>query len=659
MNHRHASRPLDDPKEQPHSCGFPLDEASVAPSPASTPVTHGQDVHATLLLFAAFLLATFAPNAGAAPVDLTPPKNSLGYADEQGYFRNVQRFGSIRFSDGFELPLRFEFWSGRLDDPAARSDFGWRGWHCGPLESVAEYYGGEKYLRLTLLCAKVLFLERSADDPTRYRSLDGSWTGLVDAAKKTIAVSRADGWRLEFRDRRIANLRTDTGMSIYWQRDPQGRLLAIREVGTPKDQAPALEVDWHDGDPASGYISALTLPKERYEFRFSGDGNAADRFLASVAWRDGALTRAVAFEQDRNGLQITGLDGSIRRFSWNPATGLLRSDGLNQYRILTAENRPDRIEMTTSTGEVLLRQIDAGKGTGRYRDENGDEIVVHRVTASGPTHNFIDKIDYLVAGRPVTVLKNHFDEKSGRLVARDWMGSPRWLEGFRGGALEPTLAPDPEINYRIEQYPAEAKAKGAGDAAAGAHAPTRIDYRFDDAGRHVGTEIGGQTVLSIAYASDGEYAAYEVPGRFRRERKIAADGGVETTLTIPGVTDQRFGYLDSPDPSVSERLIVRELRDPQNRPVERERLDGSTLLTEVLPKTGLPKHELLLAPDGKTRVREATYVYQPDGRKVLVIEESFQTGQLNYREVVLSSKGEVIDTAPLSQKAAAEWTNPQ
>ena len=594
------------------------------------------------LAFAAVAAAIVPQIADAAPVDLTPPKNSLGYADEQGYFRNVQRFGSIRFSDGFELPLRFEFWSGRVggEDPEL-SDFGWHGWHCGPLESVAEYYGGEKYLRLTLLCAKVLFLEQSADDATEYRTLDGAWTGIIDSEKKTVRVSRGDGWELLFENQRIASLRTDTGMQIEWQRDDQGRLLAVRESGGDEDAAPALKVEWRDGTPTSGSVDALVVSGRHYVLRFDGEGD--QRSLAAVVWRDRDAVHGVEFQQDRSRLQITGRDGSIRRFDWNPATGRLRSDGLNSYRVLSAEGRPRRIEMTTSTGEVLAHQIDSGRGRGRFLDADGSETVIHRVTGGGPTHGFISHIELIDAGRPVTVLRNHFDA-DGRLVARDWMGQPRWLENFSGGRVEPPLFPNREVIYKTDLY-------------AGADTPlVRIDYRLDGDGRHTATEIDGQPMVTIRYAADGYYSDYRIAGRFQRKRKMIDAGGSETRLVIPGVTDVPFGYLESGDSSITERLIVRERRDAADRPIERQLLDGSTLHLDYHPQTGRPKHEWVIARDAETKITESTFVYRPDGRKMLVIKEDFRTGQLSYREMAVSAYGKPLDSRPLSASAAEQWT---
>src|SRR5690606_35568490 len=123
------------------------------------------------------VLIAFVPQAElwAAPVDLSPPRNALGAADENGYVRYVHRFGDLLFSDNFTIPLRFDFSSQRVVD-GEKSDFGWHGWRCGAVESEATFLEDGRLLRIDLLCAKVMILERVEGESGRYLTTDGAWT---------------------------------------------------------------------------------------------------------------------------------------------------------------------------------------------------------------------------------------------------------------------------------------------------------------------------------------------------------------------------------------------------------------------------------------------------------------------------------------------------
>jgi len=457
-------------------------------------------------LLVAFLLLFLSPAfLQAAPVDLSPPPNALGYADANGNLKAVYKFGEIRFSDGFVLPLRFDFSSERsveLGKNKARSPFGWAGWHCGPLESSAEFYGGKKFIRATLLCSKILFLEQSKDDPNTYHSLGGSWTGKVEG--DLLSVTRADGWDLRFQAGQVSSLRTDSGLLIEWQRDDKGRLLAIREKGQPLS---GISLQWAAGpDQAPRVAAILGGEKPLASFTYRDDAGAAKDSKDSppVAGSLSAVTNEASrsgfkFLQKEDSLHLEDQSGRTRLFTWNPANGRLQNDGMNRYRTLGSKTDPAApkiIEMTNPKGETMARTLD---------DQGGETVIYpgqRSVTttkfpqgspAYGQIHQMIENVQQ-PKGEPdqkLVLMENTFDEE-GKLIKRSWRGDPVKYKSYDYGRIEPVLIPDHATLFDVEEEKSPAKEE-----------PLRvIEYGYDAQKRHVSTLLNGKEV----FPKDGRIA---------------------------------------------------------------------------------------------------------------------------------------------------------
>lgn len=594
----------------------------------------------------AFTAVCVCPRGGASPVDLSPPRNALGYADDQGYFRMVQRFGDITFTGGFELPLRFDFWSGRLGTVGGvgGSSFGWQGWHCGPLEARAEYFGDRKQvLRVTLLCAKQLHLAAVPGEPGRYRDASGAWTGTVEG--DALSVARADGWDLRFEKNLVASLRTDTGLTIHWERDAAGHLLRVREAGREKDPV-RVEVVWKDGKPASGQVEKIILPGN--ELRFVQE--SATGLLREISWGSPLARHRLDLAQDATSLRVVGADETIRKFTWKPDTLALESDGWNTYRISVnaraddpaAAAKPRTVIMRTGEGREIVRQVDTTTGLVQLVDESGARTVT-KLVPDGAAAGLVQQVDHLLEkGRVITVMRNEYDD-GGRLIRRHWLGNPVRFEGFSSGQLESSLMADPNQGYEGARFSGEAGPM------------TVIDFEHDAEGRQTGARIGGKAIWSRTYDDQGRLLRMEVFGRFRQENRFAVDGGRESVLSIPGITDRPASWVTAEDPVVTPELVVSEKVRPDGRPMERILLDGRIKRFSYDP-AGRRIRDEVLAPDGKTRLTESNYVHgTADAPEVLVIEENFATGVRANRVLSRGEAGRILARTGLSDSQRNLW----
>ena len=563
----------------------------------------------------------------AAPVDLTPPKNALGYTDKDGYLRVVYKFGDLRFSDGFTLPIRFDFSSARVDEG---SEFGWPGWHCGPFEAIADFYGGNEYVKVTLLCSKTLFLKRVADDPATYLSLDGAWTGKVSG--EDFSVSREDGWDLQFHKKRVARLRTDSGLVIEWLRDGQGRLAAIREKDDPNS---GMSLEW-DHEKAR-VIGCAVEKKEALRFQYDEKGHLANVYPLPQP-------NPYRFIQKPGSLRITTPRGKNRLFEWNPQTGKLRSDGLNEYRVLVDKkdrSKGRRIVMTNAKGEQMSRQIDAGKGLTRLIYPSGREIATTRFAGDGPNVGKIRKMEEVLKGpdgqpRFVLLMSNTYSSR-GELLERLWRGNPIQYKLYHEGKVEPALLPKASVEYPIlEEQNTEMEEL------------RKISYDFEES-RHTSTAVNGKIALEIKYDSRGREILFELPGRFRRTARYSETGieSIKLDLLIERTSSRRFPFVGEDDPSISPTLVVESRFDAQGR-LNFRRLLNQSCHYLFFDAQGRTSRRETIASDGKTKVESDFYVHKPGSKEVFVIRENHLNGKKTYLQMVEHQTGR-ISVIPASE----------
>ncbi len=574
------------------------------------------------------LLSGLSVSLRAAPVDLTPPRNVLGYADENGYFRIIQRYGEIKFSDGFDLPLRFEFWTGR-SAAESKSAFGWDGWHCGPLESTADFYGGNRYLKATLLCAKVLFLEKSDTEENTYYTLNKSWKGVVTG--DLISISREDGWDLRFVTGKVSSLRTDSGILITWHRGVDGKLDRIAQ--TNPDAADSLKVIWNEDRTIA---RQLILPDETLDFSY--DHTSPPARVMKVSLTDKRETRTMTWRLIPDALEITEFDGVIRRFDWTLDKKQLVSDGLNRYKVRQADDQSTIVEMETATGKSLSRQSDVGKGITIATDASGVTHRIHRIADDSVTHRFISHIDRLVGEKYILVMKNTYD-KHGTLIERQWLGSPFMYRSFVEGKVEECLTPEREVTFHS-------------DPLVDLETYSTIKYSFDPLGNHTETTVNGEAAILAKWDPQSRLLYYRAGTRFEQHYSYLEDGSKVESVKIPGVTDRKFGFLNAPDESITAELVIEKTLDTKGRLVKKRLLDQTTH-TYTYDDLERMRSLKITAGDGKTLVTETSYVYQPQNHTALMIEKDHMNGETRYYELAFEPNGKFKKGKRITAIAAA------
>ena len=575
-------------------------------------------------------------SAKTAPVDLSPPLNSMGYADENGHFRMVQRFGDIKFSNDFIIPLRFEFWTGS-ENLKSPSPFGWNGWFCGPLESTAQMYGGDRFLRVDLLCAKRMFLERSEDAPNLYVSADGAWTATVK--DDLISVARGDGWRLRFQKGKVLDLRTDSDVLIHWRRDDAGRVVAIAEEGNPES---GLIVNWGEGENAR--VESLDLPGKSVSLSTKNTGPAFLHYESQFSWDlKSGKKKTIRFRHLGDSLDIVESKGYVRRFEWDPETGHLVSDGMNRYGVKAAAEAGGvpTISLTTSTGKTVSRKADQKNGVAEVVDEHGQSWRIKRGT-KGAAFNQVTSIERLEeSGEAKLMMRNEYNEK-GHLVRREWRGIPDTESRL---TIPKLYHPRADLLYFDEEISTEGDMKN-------------FEYTYDENGNHLQTLSEEKVVFQNEYDDQNRPTLIECPGRFRHRIEYGEGLAFEKWLTIEGVTDRPFGWIGLEDDYLGPYVIVRRRTNEKGDTLEQEHLDGSVKQFVYDDRERL-RSDLLLAPDGRTEVKRSEYVYSGDGRKMLAIRENIQTQETAYEEFELDASGGVENSRKINPFVAKTFLSNQ
>lgn len=559
----------------------------------------------TTLATSALALACLIPYGSmAAPVDLSPPRNALGAADELGHVRYVHRLGDLRFSDNFSIPFRFDFSSKRVVSDA-KSDFGWHGWQCGAVESKAVFFDEGRLLRIDLLCAKTMVLERVEGETGRYLTIDGAWTGTAEGDE--IRVERKDGWSLVFRDGKVDRFRTEKGRMIRWHRDESGKVVQILEEGL---SAPALTMEWEDGR-----TSAVVIGDLRYEFAY------VENTLSAIRWKNPeGVERSIQCRQTDDSLYLETARSQRYRFRWNPETGVVLSDGGNIYTTRTDEGSGKTLLIKTEpSGAVSSYELGNANGQTRRNHPQGGEIVVTRVISTGKDHGAVSKVEWVREGKPSEVLLwNQFDEK-GRIIRRLWKGEAQTHHGYAGGEIEEALLPN-----REGVHPALILSE---------EAPVRmIEFTFTDDDKLLSTTVDGEPALVMTYDAQGALVTLSIKGRYEKSYTLGKDGSRRESLSFAEMQNGPFWYLESEDSTVGPDLVVSFVEDADGRLLERNFADGRKL-TISYDAQGRRVLDEVLARDGKTRVTTVTYVHPPNAGPVLRIREDHLAGTIEHAEI--------------------------
>lgn len=556
------------------------------------------------------VLAVATAEIAAAPVDLSPPRNALGVADENGHLRYVHRFGDLAFSDNFTIPLRFDFSSKRIVD-GVKSDFGWHGWNCGAVESEAKFLEDGRILRIDLLCAKTMFLQRVEGEHGRYLTSDGTWTGTVEGDE--VRVEREDGWSLAFRGGKVDHFQTEKGRMIRWERDESGKVIRVFEEGAG---TPALEVEWD-----SGRAIGLALGGLHYQLEYRDDN------LTAFKWKSlGGIERSLQCEQTLQSLFLNTSRAGRFRFQWDPENGIVRADGNNHYSIKRYKDGGRAfLILTEPSGVSMSYELGKSNGDTRRTLPDGGEIVVTRVISQGRDNGAVSKVEWVREGKPTeALLWNHFDEK-GRIVRRLWWGDPRSRSGYSGGEVDAALLPERETLHPAENL-------------SGGKALAMIEFEYTDDDKLLRTKVNGEPALELNYDPEGRPAMFVVNGRFSRTYEYREDGSTTETLAFPSVKEKPFWYLESDDKTVGPDLVLFSHEDEDGRLLERRFVDGRSLTVEY-DASMRRVADRMTAPDGQTEIERVTYVYSPENGTAMQIREDFLTGRVDYADVNIHAIG--------------------
>lgn len=582
-----------------------------------------------VLLFA----LAFAGVLEGAPVDLSPPKNALGSAEGDGYLRYVHRFGDIRFSDNFSIPLRFDFSSRRIVE-GAKSEFGWHGWNCGAIEATA-VVREDGNLEVQLLCAKIMYLRPVKDQDGAFLTPDGSWKGTLAEGK--VSIEREDGWALRFLDGKVESLRTDKGREIRWNRDEAGRLISIHEEGTV---SPQLELSWSD----DGAAREVVLGNQSYQFKFE------NQLLAAVEWTMGSgQRRSVDLDQKENTLHIETSKLTQFRFVWSAKTGILLGDGESSYTLqeIGSPGQPVArriLSMTTPDGTVVAHELGNRSGETRVTGPDGREVVITRVVSDNAANGAVDKMEWMRDGHPPLVLmKNVFDDE-GKIIERFWLGETSKRKGYDGGTIDSALLPDRETVFPVDEIDPEA-------------ALTMQRYTYTDIGQLQLVTSNDSDVLRFAYDGENRLIKMSVTDRFEKSFEYGNDGTVVEALILPEQEKGSFWYLETESAGVGPDLVLSTKTDSDGRLLSQRFADGRTLMIEY-DKAMRRVGDLIVAPDGRTEIERVTYVHSPQEETALRIRENFITGRIDHADVAIHAIGSGKDGRRIPKEVAVRRSAP-
>ncbi len=352
----------------------------------------------------------------ALPVDLSTPVGSLGSAGVSGNAQHWLELGDFSFGEGLALPLRLQFDSALV---GGATDFGtpstW--WRAPEIHArVMQKTGSQRIIMLP--CGKILYLYQSGDT---FATPDGEWVGSYNK-EQSFVVARADGWELEYGSAGwFTRLRTDSGRTILWNRDPNGRLTSISE--------PEHSVKASDGSSQKTEMTGLVVKRDkatdvvlgfevRTEFGMKSYTLSYDeqQRLQAVVFPDGR-SESYAYGLDKNQdprMEISGRDLVTTSLSWHKTSHKLTSDGVWAYSIepvKPGELYP-RITRTGPHGETEA-YFDGGiTGKVEFKAADGTTTIRQKVL-KGPAKGKLESITRLHAGKsdPIVTYRATFDSR--------------------------------------------------------------------------------------------------------------------------------------------------------------------------------------------------------------------------------------------------------
>jgi YD repeat-containing protein len=359
-------------------------------------------------------------SAWGRPVDLSAPSAQVGSAGLYGdlqLWREVDGVG-LDMGKGSYLPLRFKF-SSATDTGGMMGP----GFYC-PMFEARNILVREKLMEAFLPCGKRLYLRRDTMDPTRFQSPDQEWTGLLDG--DDFVIWRDDGWKVTYRQNRLAEIQNDSNHTFEWSYNDQGVPTGVSEDGQP---GIGVETD------INGKLSGFTYQNKRYTVDF------ADRPAMEVVNGQtlvGKLVSAVSAFHYPDGktetyrvllappdltptLDFIDADKQETVYTWDAPTGHLASEkgpgGNWTYQVgeVTVADGVPTIARTNDQGQTEGMALDNTTGTYTATNLDGSTIITRTFRTPGPLYGKVHKVEKIVNGQTSTIYQASYDEM-GKLI---------------------------------------------------------------------------------------------------------------------------------------------------------------------------------------------------------------------------------------------------
>lgn len=563
------------------------------------------------LTFLAALCMSLVPtsNVLALPVDLSIPSGGLGPTRSDGAAEHWLELGEFEFGQGLALPLRVWFDSDRTTPVP---DFGSGSlWWRSPVLHARVLTSNDTRVSIMLPCGKILVMDRNGD---HIATPDGEWSGRY--AGKNLLVSREDGWELEFNaDKWLIRLRTDTGRTLLWERQPNGLLTAVREagkevqVGKTKAMQSGVAGLMIKRATATGLITSITARTSfgLKTYAFSYDNQQR---LAGVTLADGSQ-ESYAYSTTAEGhpqMTVTSRSLVDSILVWDKSSRKLRSDGVWSYDIESSYSTTNPKMVRRGPQGETETYLDDSTKSGQVIFTAADSTTTTRqMVLKGAAKGKLESVTRTLAGKsPVTTFRATFDDLGSITTETDALGHKTthahtyWGKGPQSGIKTHTRT-DATGAVIKEEFDQHANLIASIDALG-----NTFRFSYDAQNRRTQTTgPDGTVVESLSYTPQGRVAS--------------------RTDAVGAVT--KFGYDKDGNRTTTIDALGHETKDEfdarGNRLKSTDAL-GNTWSYEYDKGNRLVR---TVAPDGQETERR---VYNKEGRLITVIDAAGNTTRTEY-----------------------------
>ncbi len=367
------------------------------------------------------------------PVDLSAPTGGVGATDLYGdleVWREVEGVG-LKLGRESYLPLRYKFTSA----DSVRGILG-PGFYL-PLFESKNVLIREQMMRAYLPCGKGLYMRRDNADSTKFKTLDGEWTGLLNGENgEDFTIWRSDGWKLRYHKGHLASLITDDNHTFTWSSDSGGM-----PTGVAEDGKSVITIEPN----VAGQVAAFIFNGNRYEVAYA-ERPLTQILLGQIAIKE--LAPALATFKYPNGksetfkfaltparvptLTFTDKNNQQTLYTWDTLTNHLTTEkgaqGEWSYKIGVApqDHGVPPISRTSSEGKTEGMTIDSKTGTYAKQADDRTTTITHIFETPGPLFNKVQKVEETVwvngKEETSTIYRASYDEMGNLLRETDARG---------------------------------------------------------------------------------------------------------------------------------------------------------------------------------------------------------------------------------------------